>query len=74
MVFRKNIQEQFGSRVRDLRQKKGLSQESLAAECGLDRTYISGIERGKRNVSLQNIHILAEALDVSIAKLFVGLK
>ena len=60
---------QFGAKVRALRQFKGLSQEAFAAQCGLDRTYISGIERGVRNVSLLNIKVLAEALHISISEL-----
>jgi transcriptional regulator with XRE-family HTH domain len=56
--------ELFGQRLRELRQLRGLSQEELAAEAGLDRTYISSCERGKRNVSLENIYRLAAALDV----------
>jgi transcriptional regulator with XRE-family HTH domain len=60
---------QFGARVRALRKSKGLSQEAFAAQCGLDRTYISGIERGVRNVALINIKALARALDISIAEL-----
>ena len=60
----------FGGRVRSARLAIGLSQEKLAEECGLDRTYISGIERGKRNVSLINIHKLATALRVPVAELF----
>jgi transcriptional regulator with XRE-family HTH domain len=63
----------FGVRIRALRQSRGLSQEAFAAHCGLDRTYISGIERGVRNVSLINIHALAKALDVSVAELMQGL-
>jgi transcriptional regulator with XRE-family HTH domain len=59
----------FGDRVRTARLKLGLSQEKLALDCGLDRTYISGIERGKRNVSLINIHRLADALGVSASDL-----
>ncbi len=47
----------------------GLSQEAFAHAAGLDRTYISGIERGKRNVSLRNIEILAQALGTSISEL-----
>lgn len=61
----------FGTRVRFARLGLGLSQEKLALDCGLDRTYISGIERGKRNVSLINIHKLASALDVSAADLLL---
>lgn len=64
---------QFGARVRALRQSKGLSQEAFAAQCGLDRTYISGIERGVRNVSLQNIKVIADALGSSLSGLMSGL-
>ena len=60
-------------RIRDLRLAKELSQEALAFDCGLDRTYISGIERGRRNVSLRNIEILARKLGVSLAELMDGL-
>lgn len=59
----------FGDRVRTERLKLGLSQEKLAFDCGLDRTYISGIERGKRNLSLLNIHRLADALGLPAADL-----
>ncbi len=65
-----SITQKFGSRVRTLRKARGLSQERFAELCGLDRTYISGIERGVRNVSLRNIEILALVLGVSIADLF----
>jgi transcriptional regulator with XRE-family HTH domain len=63
----------FGGRVRELRQATGLSQEAFADRCGLDRTYISGIERGKRNVSLQNLEVLAKALNVTLSRLLKGL-
>jgi transcriptional regulator with XRE-family HTH domain len=69
----KDIAESFGLRVRERRLAKGLSQEAFAAAAGLDRTYISGIERGKRNVSLRNIEILAKALGASISELTAGL-
>jgi transcriptional regulator with XRE-family HTH domain len=59
-----NIKATFGLRIRELRQAKGISQEALADKAGLDRTYISSIERGKRNVSLLNIELLAKALGV----------
>jgi len=70
MIERSDVLVAFGKRVRELREAKGLSQEQFADKCGLDRTYISGIERGRRNVSLQNIEILAKALGVMIAELF----
>ena len=64
---------QFGHRVQQFRKAKGISQEAFAAECGLDRTYISGIERGKRNVSLKNLRVIARVLDVTLSRLFDGL-
>ena len=64
---------QFGKRLRQLRRERGLSQERLGFLTGLDRTYISGIERGVRNVSLKNIARLAKALGVSLAELFEGI-
>jgi len=66
---RQKILLNFGSRVRELRKAKGLSQEAFASLCGLDRTYISGIERGVRNVSLANINVLSKALGISISEL-----
>lgn len=64
------IQKRFGERVRELRQSKGFSQEALALECDLDRTYIGGVERGERNISLVNIHKIAAALRVAPKELF----
>jgi len=63
----------FGRRVRELRLRAKLSQEQFAAECDLDRTYISGIERGKRNVALRNIEKIAETLRISLAELMRGI-
>jgi transcriptional regulator with XRE-family HTH domain len=54
--------EAFGQVVRSLREEEGLSQEELGWQCGLDRTYISGIERGKRNPTIQSIWKVAEGL------------
>jgi transcriptional regulator with XRE-family HTH domain len=56
--------------VRELRKEKGLSQEALALTCDLDRTYIGGVERGERNVSLLNIQKIADALGISARELF----
>lgn len=60
------IQARFGQRVRQLRTQQGLSQEAFAEKCGLDRTYISGIERGVRNPTLQVLATLANGLDVPL--------
>ncbi len=65
------IQKQFGDRVRQLRLARGLSQEVLAFKSGLHRTYVGGIERGERNLSLRNIVALAKALDVTCSELFL---
>jgi transcriptional regulator with XRE-family HTH domain len=54
----------FGLRLRELRLARALSQEQLAHDAGLDRTYVSSCERGSRNIGLVNIHRLAVALGV----------
>lgn len=59
----------FGERVRTERLARGLSQEQLASLADLDRTYVSGVERGKRNVSLLNIHKLSTALNLRMSSL-----
>ncbi len=62
----------FGARVRARRLELGLSQEALAAESGLHRTYLGAIERGERNVSLINIVRIAKALKTDISELVSG--
>jgi transcriptional regulator with XRE-family HTH domain len=64
------IQKDFGDRLRKLRKQKELSQEALALACDLDRTYIGGVERGERNISLINIYKIAEALGCDAKDLF----
>lgn len=66
----RKVKKLFGAKVRHLRQQKGLSQEALAFACDLDRTYIGGVERGERNISLVNIHKIARALGVPAKELF----
>jgi transcriptional regulator with XRE-family HTH domain len=58
----KDVKILFGRRLRELRKQVGLSQEALAHESGLDRSYVGGVERGEYNISLQNICLLASAL------------
>lgn len=59
----------LGSKIKKIRQKKKMSQEELAFESGLHRTYISDIERGARNVSILNIAKIAKALKVSLREI-----
>lgn len=73
MAQHTDILVRFGQRLREKRTELGISQEAFADKCGLDRTYISGIERGKRNVSLLNIDKIAKALGASIAELMKGI-
>lgn len=59
----------FGAHVKKIRLQQGISQENLASLSALDRTYISGVERGKRNISLLNVIKLASSLNVPPAEL-----
>ena len=63
----------LGTRVRELREEQGLTQESLAHIGNLDRTYISLIERGLRNPSFNNLCRIATALNVTVSKLLEGI-
>lgn len=69
-----NIKEKFGNQVKKLRLEKGLSQEKLAFDADLDRTYIPSIEKGERNVSITVIEKIAKALNVKITDLFYGIE
>lgn len=70
--MRQDPLKRFGERVRALRGRHRLSQESLAAKAGIHRTYLGGVERGERNISLRNIVRLAAALDVHPRDLFTS--
>lgn len=67
-----DVKSLFGNRVRQLRKDKGWSQEEFAHHVGLDRSYMGGVERGERNLSLENICLIARALGVPPAELFQG--
>ena len=67
------ITKQFGERIRDLRNAKGLSQEKFAAKIGMDRTYFASVELGKRNISIVNLEKIADGLDISLAELFLNI-
>ena len=66
-----SIQEAVGAKVRELRKKHGWTQEELADRCGRHWTYIGGLERGERNVTIQVVADIAQALQVPAYKLFV---
>jgi transcriptional regulator with XRE-family HTH domain len=70
----KKIRKALGERIRTLRKTKGYSQEQFAYDCDLHRTYMGDVERGERNVSIDNIAIIAATLNISISELFSGIK
>ena len=67
-----DIKQRFGKAIRRRRRELDISQEKLAEIAEIHRTYISSIERGERNPSLENIEKLAKALDISISALFAN--
>lgn len=66
------LQKLFAENMKAIRTEKGISQEDLGFKAGLDRTYISGIERGIRNPSLKNIKKIAKALKANVIDLFTN--
>ena len=69
MAQRSQAHIALGAAVRDLRARRGISQEALADLSGMHRTYLGGIERGRRNPSFTNIRRLADALEVRTSEL-----
>mgnify|MGYP002985300656 FL=1 len=67
------ITVELGKKIKQLRMKKGLSQEKFALEIGMDRTYFASVEAGKRNISICNIKQIADGLEISLSELFEGL-
>lgn len=65
-----NANQLLGHRVRELRLLRGWSQEELGSQCGIDRTYVSGVERGVRNPTVTVVAAIAAGLKVSIEELF----
>ena len=65
-----DVKQKIGQRIKELREKKGMSQKDLAYTADLDRSYIASIENGQRNVSIVNIEKIATALDVTLKDFF----
>ncbi len=63
----------LGNRIRELRQKTGLSQEKFVLKIGMDRTYFASVEAGKRNIAIMNIKKIADGLGVTLSELFEGI-
>ena len=68
------VAKAVGRRIRELRKEEGWSQERLADEADVHRTYMWGIEQGRRNPSLRHLLLIADALDVPLTALFDGIE
>lgn len=67
------IKKALGQRIKELRNKKGFSQEKFALQIGMDRTYLASVESGNRNISICNIKKIADGLDITLSELFYNL-
>lgn len=67
------IEEKVGQKIKQIRNEKGLSQEKLALKAEIDRTYLAGVEQGKRNPSLKSLEKIVDALEISFQDLFEGI-
>lgn len=65
-----DIKKQLGLEIRKIRLAKGYSQEKLAEISGLHRTYIGGVERGERNIGIENLKKIADSLEIKVSELF----
>ena len=67
------IELKVGKRIKEIREKKNISQKDLSFSADLDRSYIASVENGKRNISIVNLEKIANALDVTLSELFKGI-
>ena len=68
-----DIRVRFGRRLRELRHRRGWTQEETAEKLGLDRSYLADVERGNRNISLVNLDVIALGFDLTLSRLLSGL-
>jgi transcriptional regulator with XRE-family HTH domain len=73
-VFTILIKKRIGDRIRELRNKIGLSQEKFALEIDMDRTYLASVESGKRNISIVNLEKIVKGLDITFMEFFKGIE
>lgn len=69
-----DLLKQFGLRVKELRLKAGLSQEKFALQIGMDRTYFSSVEAGKRNLSIHNIKKICDGFNITLSEFFKSIQ
>lgn len=67
-----NIKDKVGQRIKELRNELGISQEALANKAGVDRTYVTDVENGRRNISVELLEKLIKALGISIQDFFTN--
>ncbi|MBC8053437.1 MAG: helix-turn-helix transcriptional regulator [Sphingobacteriaceae bacterium] len=67
-----SIKVKVGQRIKSLRSKLGISQEALANKAGIDRTYVTDVENGRRNIAIENLEKLILALDTTLSDFFSG--
>ncbi len=67
------IKKCFGERIKELRKSKGISQEKFALSIEMDRTYYASVEKGRRNISINNIEKIAKGFGITLEELFKGL-
>lgn len=67
------IKSKVGKRIKEIREKKSISQNDLSFSADLDRSYIASVESGQRNISIVNLEKIANALDVTLSELFKGI-
>ncbi len=65
-----DIRTRFGRKVRKLRVQRGWTQVDMAEKLGLDRSYLADVERGKRNISILNLDVIAKGFGLSLSRLF----
>jgi transcriptional regulator with XRE-family HTH domain len=65
-------QKKLGKRIAELRRKQGFSQEGFAHECGFHRSYMGAVERGEKNITIQQLTKIAKALKIFLSELFKG--